>query len=104
MLRPRTTRPRGEVEACGQRQQPAFNAINHDVWRRGPGGEANVMSADEPVWVKLIRRLHMMDLSTETAAGSHQFMRIVAMASANHNHHITSLGQFDRRMLPLLRR
>jgi len=62
------------------------------------------MSADEPVRVKLICRLHVMDLSTETAAGSHQFMRVVTMGSANHNYHVTPLGQFDRRMLPLLGR
>jgi hypothetical protein len=45
----------------------------------------------------------MMHSLAKSAAGLHQFMRVIAVRSSNHYDHIRLLRQFNRRILPLLR-
>ena len=81
-----------------------FNSRNDRIWRRSSGCYANAVISRERVRKQFSSRLNMVHACTKLRAGFDQFVRVIAVRTADDHDHIALLCEFHGGVLPLFGR
>src|ERR1039458_6221311 len=92
------------VVSRSQLRQPLFHFIYGGIRRGCASRDSDRLCPFKPLLPQVVRPVHMMHPAAITAARPDQLLSVVALRSADDNHHFRLLGQFNSRVLALLRR
>src|ERR1039457_600358 len=95
---------RVRVSSGSQLNQPLLDLIDGGIRGGCARRDSDRLCPFKPLLTQVMRPMHMMHPPTKTAACPNQFLRVIAGRSADDNPPFRLLGQFDSRVLALLRR